>query len=118
MITEGWMLSSRRSPAFLRSSPAKITAVVVPSPTSSSWVFATSMSIFAAGCWTSISLSTVAPSLVMVMSPRLSMSILSIPLGPRVVLRTSEMTWAAIMLDLRASLSLLRSVPSFKIITG
>ncbi len=30
-------------------------AVVVPSPTSSSWVSATSITILAPGCWTDIS---------------------------------------------------------------
>ena len=59
-----------------------------------------------------------APSLVMVMSPRLSMSILSMPRGPRVVLRTSPMTRAAMMLFLWASLPRFRVVPSLRMRTG
>ncbi len=118
MMMLGWMFSSSRSPAFFSSSPASSTAVVVPSPTSLSWVLATSIIILAAGCCTSISSSTVAPSLVMVMSPRLSMSILSMPLGPRVVFRTSAMICAASMLLLRASRPLVLSVSSFRITTG
>ena len=46
------------------------------------------------------------------------MSILSMPRGPRVVLRTSAMIWAAIMFDLRASRPRLLVEPSFKISTG
>ena len=94
----GWTLESIRSRDFLRSSPAMMTEVVVPSPTSWSWVFATSTSILAAGCWTSISLRMVTPSLVMTTSPMESTSILSIPLGPRLLLTASAMVLAAVML--------------------
>ena len=94
----GWTLASIRSVAFLRSSPARMTDVVVPSPTSASWVFATSTSILAAGCWTSISFRMVTPSLVMTTSPMESTSILSIPRGPRLLLTASEIALAAAML--------------------
>ena len=94
----GWTLASIRSVAFLRSSPARMTLVVVPSPTSASWVLATSTSILAAGCWTSISLRMVTPSLVMTTSPTESTSILSIPLGPRLLLTALEIAMAAWML--------------------
>ncbi len=112
------MFWSRSSSAFFRSSLARTTAVVVPSPTMSSWVLAISTIIFAAGCSTSISLRIAAPSFVMVMSPSESISILSMPLGPSVVLRTSPMTRAAMMLFLWASLPLLRVVPSLRMRTG
>jgi len=112
------MFCSSNSSAFLRSSLASTTADVVPSPTISSWVLAISTIILAAGCSTSISFKIAAPSLVIVISPKLSISILSIPLGPRVVFSTSPITRAAIMLFFCASLPLLRVVPSFRIRTG
>ena len=114
----GWIFWSKSSSAFFRSSLANTTAVVVPSPTISSCVFAISTIIFAAGCSTSISFRIAAPSFVIVMSPKLSISILSIPRGPSVVFKTSPITRAAIMLFLWASFPLLREVPSFKISTG
>jgi hypothetical protein len=40
-MTVGCTPSSKSSSAFFRNSPASTAAVVVPSPTSSSWVFAT-----------------------------------------------------------------------------
>ena len=86
IIVFGFMPFSIRSPAFFRSSPAIMTAVVVPSPTSLSWVFAISTMIFATGCSTFISSSIVAPSLVITMSPSSLTSILSMPFGPSVVL--------------------------------
>ena len=112
------MFWSKRSSALRRSSPARTTAVVVPSPTMSSWVLAISTIILAAGCSTSISSKIAAPSLVIVMSPRLSMSILSIPRGPSVVRKTSAIIRAAMMLFFCASLPLRRAVPSFNIKTG
>jgi hypothetical protein len=92
--------------------------VVVPSPTSASVAFAISTRSFAVGCWTSICFSIVAPSFVMVTSPRLSTSILSMPLGPRLVRTISDITLAASMLFLRASLPLVSVAPSFSIRTG
>ena len=114
----GWTLASIRSVAFLRSSPARMTLVVVPSPTSASWVLATSTSILAAGCWTSISFRMVTPSLVMTTSPTESTSILSIPLGPRLLLTASEIALAAEMLLNWASLPFSLFVPSLRMITG
>jgi len=58
-------------------------------------VLATSMTILAAGCATSISFRMVAPSLVMTTSPIESTSILSMPRGPRVDLTVSAMRRAA-----------------------
>src|SRR6059036_1023730 len=113
-ITVGWMFWSIRSSAFLSSSPAKMTAVVVPSPASSSWVFATSTSIFAAGCSMSISLRIVTPSFVMTTSPRLSTSILYIPRGPKVERTASATAFAAAMLLNCAPLPRSRRVPSFR----
>ena len=54
---------------FREEVPARTAAVVVPSPTSSSWVWATSTSIWAAGCSMSISSRMVTPSFVMTTSP-------------------------------------------------
>ena len=95
-----------------------ITAVVVPSPTSSSWVFATSTSIFAAGCSISISFKIVTPSLVTTISPSPSTNILSIPFGPKVVLTVSANTLPAKMLVLCASLPNNLLVPSGKMKIG
>ena len=80
--------------ASLRSSPAKTATVVVPSPTSSSWVFEISINILAAGLSTKIDYKIVAPSLVTVIfflecSSPIDYKILSIPFGPRVVLTKS-----------------------------
>ena len=91
---------SMSSSAFSRSAPARMTADVVPSPTSLSVAFETSTSIFAAGCCTSISLSIVAPSLVMVTSPSESTSILSMPRGPIELFTISAISLAAWMLFL------------------
>ena len=86
--------------ACLINSPAKTATVVVPSPTSSSWVFEMSMMILAAGLSTNTDFKIVAPSLVTVKDLRLFGStdwrILSMPLGPRVVLTRSAMAMAPI----------------------
>ena len=102
----------------MSNSPAIITAVVVPSPTSSSCVFATSTNILAAGCSISISLRIVTPSFVTTISPIPSTSILSIPFGPNVVLTVSANTLPANMLFLCASLPKALDVPSGKMING
>ena len=68
----------------------------------------------AAGCCTSISSRIVAPSLVILISPIESTSILSIPLGPKLVLTNSATILAAVILFLLASLSFVSVVPSFK----
>src|SRR5947208_3799622 len=114
----GWTSCSIRDSASLRSSPARTTALVVPSPNSSSCVFATSTSIFAVGCSISISLRIVTPSFVIVTSPRESTSILSMPFGPRVDLTASATARAAAMLLYTAPFPFSRSVPSFKIMIG
>ena len=95
-----------------------ITLVVVPSPTLSSCVLATSTIIFAAGCSISIVSRIVAPSFVIVTSPSESTSILSIPFGPRVVLTASATALAAAILFLWASFPCFLSEPSFKIRIG
>ena len=78
----------------LSNSPARTATVVVPSPTYSSWVFEMSIKILAAGLSTCIDLRIVAPSLVTLMClflgpAAIGTRILSIPLGPRVVLTRS-----------------------------
>ena len=80
-------------------SPANKVTVVVPSPTSLSYDFAISTNIFAAG-WTISNYSNiVAPSLVIiVLFPVLI--ILSIPLGPKVVLTTSAIALTAFILEI------------------
>ena len=90
----------------------------MPSPTSSSCVFATSTIIFAAGCSISISFRIVAPSFVIVTSPIESTSILSMPFGPKVVRTLSATALAAIIFLLCASLPVFRSVPSGRINIG
>ena len=117
-MTVGWTFCSIKSSDLLRSSPARTTAVVVPSKQCCSCVLAISMIIFAAGCSMSISFRMVAPSLVITTSPMLSTSILSIPFGPNVDLTASATAFAAAMLLLCAVLPLVRVVPSFKIKIG
>ena len=107
-----------RDSALFNNAPARTTAEVVPSPTSLSVVFAISTNIFAAGCCTSISLRMVAPSFVIVTSPRESTSILSIPFGPRLVFTISEIILAAAMLFLWASRPLVSLAPSLSKTTG
>ncbi len=118
VITVEWTLELMSSSDCLSSSPAITTEVVVPSPHSASWVLATSTTILAAGCCTSISFRMVTPSLVMTTSPMVLTSILSIPLGPRVDLTASATAFAAAMLLNCASLSLFLSVPSLSTIIG
>ncbi|OPY18528.1 MAG: hypothetical protein A4E23_01351 [Methanomethylovorans sp. PtaU1.Bin073] len=106
VIIVGWIPLFISSSAFVSNSPVSIAAVVVPSPTSSSWVLDTSTTILAAGCSISISLRMVAPSLVITMSPNESTSILSMPLGPSVLLTAFATAFPARILMLRASLPL------------
>ena len=114
----GWISWSNKDSDFFNNSPAIITAVVVPSPTSSSWVLATSTNILAAGCSISISFKIVTPSLVTTISPSPSTNILSIPFGPNVVLTVSASTFPAKILFLWASLPTDLFVPSGKIKIG
>ena len=104
--------------AFSNNAPDNTTDVVVPSPTSLSVVFATSTIIFPAGCCISISFKIVAPSFVIVTSPKPSTSILSIPRGPNDVLTNCATSVAANMLFFCASFPLVSLEPSFKIKTG
>ena len=104
--------------AFSNNAPENTTDVVVPSPTSLSVVFATSTIIFPAGCCISISFKIVAPSFVIVTSPKPSTNILSIPLGPSEVLTNCATSVAANMLFFCASLPFVSLEPSFKIKTG
>ena len=68
---------------FPKEKPAIITTDIVPSPTSLSTVLAASINTFAAGCSTSIFRKKVAPSLVNVDSPIISIYIFSLPVGPK-----------------------------------
>ena len=104
--------------AFSSRAPPNTTDEVVPSPTSLSMVFEISTIILAAGCWTSISFSMVAPSLVMVTSPSESTSILSRPRGPRLVRTRSATRRAAAMLLFCASRPFCCSALSFRTSTG
>ena len=110
--------SSNNSSALLNNSPAMTTTEVVPSPTMSSCFFAVSTSILAAGWLISISLMIVAPSLVTVTSPNELTNILSIPLGPKVVLTIPDNTLAAVIFILKASFFEYLSVPSGRIKIG
>lgn len=96
MIEVGWILFFTSSLALLRSSAAKITTEVVPSPTSLSWIQESSTSTLAAGCWTSNYLRIVAPSFVIVTSPMSSTSILSNPCGPNELLTMFDKDYTAI----------------------
>ncbi|CAI8178528.1 MAG: Uncharacterised protein [Candidatus Nitrosopelagicus brevis] len=98
MITEECTSFFSNSSAFANSVPAKITDDVVPSPTSVSIVFEISIIILAAGCCASISFRIVAPSLVIVTSPKESTSILSSPRGPKLDLTISATIFAAMIL--------------------
>ena len=73
-----------------------MTTEVVPSPTSLSCISDSCTSTRAAGCSTSMLARIVAPSLVMVTSPKSSTSILSRPIGPRDVLTTLATESAAV----------------------
>ena len=117
-INVGCTSCSSKSSARFSSSPPITTALVVPSPTSLSCVFAISTIIFAAGCSMSISFSIVAPSFVITTSPIESTNILSIPFGPNVDLTELAMVFAARMFLLCASFPLVLSLPSFNINIG
>ena len=76
------MLFFTSSFARFSSSAARMTTEVVPSPTSLSCISESCTRTRAAGCSTSSWLRIVAPSFVIVTSPRSSTSILSRPIGP------------------------------------
>lgn len=85
--------------------------LVVPSPTSSSWVRLSSIMLLAAGWATSISRRIEFPSLVRTMPPIGSRIILSIALGPRHVRITSDTVLDAWMLAVWALRPDVRSGP-------
>merc|ERR1719341_8819 len=97
MTTVGCIFSSKNWCETPRTSAAKMMTDVVPSPTSSSWVLAISIMVFAAGCWTVISLRMALPSLVMTIPLMGSINIFSMALGPRQVRITSPMVLPALM---------------------
>ncbi len=82
MMFCGCTPSSTKGLHSRRNSPARMTTVVVPSPTSESCDFAMSTRDLAAGCTMSRSFMIVAPSLEMVVVPRSSCTSLSSPRGP------------------------------------
>merc|ERR1719158_2468608 len=94
----GWIPFWSSLSAASRRLPAITQTEVVPSPASISCALLSSTNILAAGWTTFIWLRMVAPSLVMVTSPLASWIILSMPLGPKLVLMASERALAAMML--------------------
>ncbi len=99
IIVWGWILMWMSFYPSLSSYPARTATVVVPSPTSSSWVLEMSMRIFAAGLSTCMDLRIVAPSLVTLIlvflgPDEMGTKILSIPRGPSVVLTRSATAMA------------------------
>mmetsp|Transcript_7602 Transcript_7602/g.14958 ORF Transcript_7602/g.14958 Transcript_7602/m.14958 type:complete len:242 (-) Transcript_7602:90-815(-) len=96
-IRRGCTPSPRCRSACFRSSPMKMTVDVVPSPQISSWAVAVRAMRAAVGFWICISWSSVLPSLVSLTSPDPDTSIFSVPLGPRLLLRTSCRPLAALM---------------------
>ena len=113
-ITVGWISLSMKPSTAASTSPARMITEVVPSPTSSSCALASSIMDFAAGCCTSISLRIAFPSLVRTIPPIGSRSILSMLLGPRVVLTMSATALAAWMLAYWAFLPCSRLAFLFK----
>mmetsp|Transcript_61312 Transcript_61312/g.161125 ORF Transcript_61312/g.161125 Transcript_61312/m.161125 type:complete len:217 (-) Transcript_61312:17-667(-) len=109
MTVVGWMLFLTSSFARFSSSAAMITTEVVPSPTSVSCRFASSTRTLAAGCSTSSCCRMVAPSLVIVMSPMSSTSILSRPCGPSDDFRILARAMTAVTFCDRISPPLVRS---------
>ena len=123
--TIGWSFSSMSFSASRNNSPASTTTLrfktrtkahlVVPSPTSWSWMRAKSHMIFAAALFTFIDFNMVAPSFVMRSEPFVVVTygdesiysntfwmILSIPLGPRVDLTRSATAVAPTKESMRA----------------
>ena len=99
--------------ASLKNSPHNKTTVVVPSPTSASCDRAMSTKVFTAGWTISNNFMIVAPSLVIVVTPRLSTTNLSNPRGPKVVRMVSTMAMHALMFEINWPLPCEVSVPSF-----
>jgi len=107
-----------RFSAFSSRAPVNTTALVVPSPAELSRDWATSTNILAAGCSMDISCKIVAPSFVMVISPRGLTNILSIPLGPRVLLTMLATAFAAAIFILSTSFPFVCSFLGSIIIIG
>mmetsp|Transcript_5061 Transcript_5061/g.16202 ORF Transcript_5061/g.16202 Transcript_5061/m.16202 type:complete len:332 (-) Transcript_5061:42-1037(-) len=107
-ITVGCTSFSKNGMERCKISPAKIITLVVPSPTSSSWLLASSIIDFAAGCVTSISLKIAFPSFVITMPPEASRIIFNIDRGPNVVRTTSDTAFAADMFCIWAFLPVSR----------
>mmetsp|Transcript_10961 Transcript_10961/g.31060 ORF Transcript_10961/g.31060 Transcript_10961/m.31060 type:complete len:261 (+) Transcript_10961:1107-1889(+) len=107
-ITVGCTSFSKKGTERCRISPAKIITLVVPSPTSSSWLLASSIIDFAAGWVTSISRKIALPSFVITMPPEASRIIFSIDRGPSVVRTTSATAFAAEMFCICAFLPVSR----------
>lgn len=79
------------------------TLVVVPSPVISSCDVAQRAIMMAVGCWICISRSSDVPSLVSLIWPAPPTSIFSVPLGPRLVLSTACIPFAALMFTANAA---------------
>eukprot|EP01139_Manchomonas_bermudensis_P000637 Amastigsp_a699_1024.p4 type:complete len:201 gc:universal Amastigsp_a699_1024:1098-1700(+) len=114
----GCISRSRNGSAAARTSPARMTTEVVPSPTSSSCVRESSIMDLAAGCLTSISRRMALPSFVMTMPPMGSRIILSIARGPRQVRTRSATAFAAATLESCALRPFSRSCLVLNTITG
>ena len=112
MIFIGCTPSSTYPLASLSNSPAMITTVVVPSPTSLSCALAMSTSVLAAGCTISNSFIIVAPSFEIVVTPLSSRTNLSNPRGPSVVRTASATAQHALMFDTHCPRPCDVSVPS------
>mmetsp|Transcript_351 Transcript_351/g.874 ORF Transcript_351/g.874 Transcript_351/m.874 type:complete len:259 (-) Transcript_351:70-846(-) len=95
--TRGWVPSPRYRSAAFMSSPIMSTMDVVPSPVTSSCATDVRAIMTAVGFWICISRSSTFPSLVSLMAPAPSTSILMVPLGPRLVFMTSCSPLAALM---------------------
>merc|ERR1719167_740390 len=108
-------------PASLMSSLARTVTEVVPSPTSLSWTLDISTRTLAAGLSTPTDLRIVAPSFVTSTDPLglpMPQRILSMPLGPRVLLTRSPMAIAPTKEDKRATSAFSSSALFFIILIG
>mmetsp|Transcript_10541 Transcript_10541/g.38224 ORF Transcript_10541/g.38224 Transcript_10541/m.38224 type:complete len:271 (-) Transcript_10541:53-865(-) len=112
MMFCGCTPSSTNGFASRRNSPARMTTVVVPSPTSESCDFAMSTRLFAAGWTMSRSFMIVAPSLEIVVTPLSSCTSLSRPRGPSVVRMESTTAMHALMFEMSCPFPWDVSVPS------
>ena len=105
-IIVGWIPFDNNSEHACNNAPAMTQIPVVPSPASISCDFDNCTNICAVGWNTCNCDKMVAPSLVINTSPSPFWIILSIPRGPRDVLTVSATALAAIIFDMRTSLSL------------